>query len=126
MYFGALRIAAARVDIVLPEGVARSVRFAIQEIQIMLADKERRTVDRVRGRRRCVVIQDRHLSSVRGAQADTGAGGIGKREIYCLVAFNKVVIHDQDPEGLAGLAWIERDGAERNFVIALLGSVPGL
>ena len=86
----------------------------------MLPDEEGRVIDRVRHRRTGVVVEDGDLGSVRVAQTDAGAFRIGQRQAYGLVAFDEVVVHDQNPEGFARLARGERQAAFGDFVIALL------
>src|SRR5581483_2386138 len=47
----ALRVAATRADLILPESVTIRVGFAIQEIAVLLANIKRRRIDRIRDRR---------------------------------------------------------------------------
>src|SRR5207237_10856604 len=61
-------VRAAGGDVVRPEGEARGVRLAVEEVEVVLADEEVRVVNGVRGRGRRVVVEYGHIRRARAAQ----------------------------------------------------------
>src|SRR4051812_30686329 len=60
------------------------------------------------------------------AQPCAGARRIREHQIYSLVVLVKVIVDDQDADGLNGVARVEREFAERDLIIAFLRSMIGL
>src|ERR1043166_1629909 len=95
------RVRAAGRDLVHPEVKAGCVWLAVEKIEVMRAHEKRRVVDRVNDGCARVIVENGHLSMVWCSQAGAGAGRIAQGQIDGLVVFVKVVILDQDLEGLA-------------------------
>src|ERR1044072_4469582 len=114
-------IRAAGRNFVDPEIKAGSVRFAVQEVEAVLANEERRLVNRIGYRSAGIVIQDPHFGSARTSQSDAGASRVAERKVDRLAGvFIKIVVDEQYANGLGGLPRVEGDFAERDFVIGFL------
>src|SRR6478672_3213390 len=109
--------AGTRIDFVLPERITGRIRFAIEEVEVMLPDEERGVVDWVRGRRPGVVVGDRDLGGAGTSKASASAGDIAQVQINRLIVFVEVVVNDQYGERFARLARREAQRSFRDFVV---------
>src|SRR5438067_7592724 len=63
-HFAALRIGTTRFNLVGPEVQPRLIRLAPEKVVIVFADKEARVVNRIKGRRRFIIVVDRYYRRV--------------------------------------------------------------
>src|SRR2546428_8453815 len=108
----------ARSYLIGPEGQSGGIRQAIQEVIIMLPYKESCLIDRIRSRRRKIVIKNRHRRRRPGTKS--GANRITQRNAKRLSPFLVSIIDYQDRETLARLTRSERKRPRRKDVIPLL------
>src|SRR5205807_2924789 len=111
-------ISSARSYLIGPKGKSGGIRQSIQEVIIMLPHKEACLIDRIRTRRRKIVIKNRHRR--RRSQTKRRADRITQRNAKRLSPFLKSIIDYQDRETLARLTRRERERPRRKYVIPLL------
>src|SRR5437764_14941545 len=100
-------ISSARSYLIGPKSQSVGIRQSIQEVIIMLPHKEACLIDRIRTRRRKIVIKNRHRR--RRPHTERGANRITQRNTKRLSPFLISIIDYQNRETLARLTRRERE-----------------